>query len=384
MYANAPPKFFSLLTVSLLLSGFCPGATASGEDVGNQPGVKGTSTLSLEVSQGDPLKLKDKQALGEPVAAHLKNHRFDELESIADQVRKNDVHYADGRMKLEFLYNGLEAGRKASDEEYKAHLDDIRLWIKEKPNSATAAAALVSNLNGWAWKARGSGYAHSVSSAQFGEFTKRLKEANQALEEGRKLSKQCPHLYVGGQTVGLGQSWAKAKYDAFVSEGIKKFPTYYEIYFRKAYFLQPRWYGEDNEWVQYASRTADSSGGAAGGATGDKLFARIVWAVDNYNFYNNIFSEFSELKWSKVKSGFEALKKEYPDNLSVASEFCKLAWCAKDEKTAKSLMTYLGKRCDISVWKKKARFLEARLALLGLPAMPSAAMPSGAMPSQQK
>jgi hypothetical protein len=280
---------------------------------------------------------------------------------MADEIRKENFHYADGKMKLEQFYSGLALNREQqSDDDYKTHLDDLRLWIKEKPLSISARAALVSNLTDWSWKARGGGYANTVSSAQFQDFAKRLKEANQAFVEATKLATQCPHLYVGAQTVALGQNWSKPKYDDLVAQANKKFPTYYQFYFGKSYYLQPRWNGEQNEWVQYAAKAAD----AIGGADGAKLYARIVWNVDNYGFYPDIFGEFSELKWDKVKSGFEALSKEYPGNRTVTSEFCKLAWCAKDQKTATSLMTNLGNHCDISVWKKKARFLQAQQELI--------------------
>jgi hypothetical protein len=341
--------FFAAAALFLLTS-----CTVFGAPQGDQP--------APTIISDDPQRVSDKADLNEPVANLLKAHRFDDLEQLADGIRKANIHYADGKMKLEVFYAGLEMDRhyQWSDADYNQHMADVRTWVRDRPKSITANAALVSNLTGWAWNARGGGYADTVTNEQFLLFGSRLQEGAEAYEAAKKLPTQCPHLYSATQVVALGQhGWTDGGYADLFKEATTKFPTYYDYYLRKAYYLQPRWYGKQNDWVHFAEQAGDSTGGA----NGAKLFARIVWSVDGLGFYDNVFTEFSDLKWAKVKAGFEALQKEYPTNLAVESEFCKLAWKANDTKTAKALMSTLDNQCMITVWKKKENFSTARAQL---------------------
>ena len=57
-------------------------------------------------------------------------------------------------------------------------------------------------------------------------------------------------------TVALGQGWRRNEYDALYKKAVEGEATYYEFYFRKAYYLLPRWYGKPGEWERFAEEAA--------------------------------------------------------------------------------------------------------------------------------
>ena len=62
---------------------------------------------------------------------------------------------------------------------------------------------------------------------------------------------QCPGWYSTAQRVARLQSWSRDDYDLVVDEGLKKYPEFTNLHFERAYFLLPRWYGEEGD-ILYA------------------------------------------------------------------------------------------------------------------------------------
>jgi hypothetical protein len=325
----------------------------------------GASTLDLIVTHGDAQSLKDKSTLKSLVSPLLKQHKYAELDKLAESIRSAHIHYPDGRNKLELFYDGLEIPKAASEADWNNYFTDLKEWMKQSPESITAPAALVSAWTSYAWKARGGGYSDSVKEHQWQDFSARLKQGHQILDQAKAMNSVCPHLYVGGQTVALGESWERPEYDKLYTEAITKFPDYYENYFRKTYYLQPRWDGGATEWADFAEKEADK----VGGVNGDKLYALLTWYVDHLHFYHNLFTDFPNLKWARVQKGMEAIIKEYPNNNYVLNEYCLLAYQASKKVLAKKLITQIGNNVDVSIWTKKANFLQAKSEILSNPGM---------------
>jgi len=96
-----------------------------------------------------------------------------------------------------------------------------------------------------------------------------------------------------------------------------------------------------------------------GGDAGDILYARIVWYIYNFHFFNNIFTE-TKIEWPRVKRGFDALLKQYPDSLSALGTYARLACHSADWETARQLFERMGSRMDRSVFPKPEDFLHFR------------------------
>ncbi len=142
----------------------------------------------------------------------------------------------------------------------------------------------------------------------------------------------------------LGEGVDKRTYNAVFDQAIKHEPTFYNYYFKKALFLQPRWHGDEGEWQAFAKSMADK----LGGEEGDILYARIIWSV-NY-LTANILKE-PYVNKDRVLRGFRLLEKRYPESLWVLSAECLMNIKADSTSVAILLMEKLKNRVDIKVWK---------------------------------
>ena len=93
--------------------------------------------------------------------------------------------------KIHLLYAGLVKplpGKvHATENDWQALLAELQQWVNQKPKSVTAHIALASAYMDYAWLARGSGYADTVSSSGWNQFDSRVAKANQLLDDADAL-----------------------------------------------------------------------------------------------------------------------------------------------------------------------------------------------------
>lgn len=263
--------------------------------------------------------------------------KFAELERFAADFRRSKQIFADGTSPLSDFYSTFIPPSSESEANIEKWARIAKVWVKRSPSSAVASEVLANCLSTYAWKARGDGWASSVSDSAQNVFAQRLLDAQAALDECKAKEKNIDgNWYTASQQVALGRGWNHDSYDALCSEGLHKFPQYYEIYFFKAHYLQPRWYGGPRDFVSFARSAADSQGGEAG----DILYARIIWATDRYHLYRNLFTDFPALDWKRARRGFEALLRKYPKSVVLNCAYLQLGLAAGDESVAKSVFNF--------------------------------------------
>jgi len=72
-----------------------------------------------------------------------------------------------------------------------------------------------------------------------------------------------------------------------------------------------------------------------------------------------MFTEFPNLKWSRIDDGMQALLKEYSNSPEIQNIYLKLAIQAGKNALAKQILVKIGKNVDTSVWYGKAYFFRA-------------------------
>ncbi len=272
---------------------------------------------------------------------------FDGLEKAAQQLRDSKESYFHGSWALTSFYLGVaDIDYKTPDADCVAFLNKIRAWVAAKPDSVTARIALAHALTDYAWKARGTGWADSVTQEGDKAFNDRLLEAQKVLDEAKKLPQKCPHWYATEQVVALGLGMDKQAYMDLVNEAIAFEPTYMDCYSNAVLFLQPRWYGDEGDSEKFITDHADK----IGGVDGDIFYARNVWLLDLRRLDGNVLKAHPQLSWDRITKGFDALLKKYPDSLSVKSEYAHLAVRAEDKTRAKALFQQIGQNMDERVW----------------------------------
>jgi hypothetical protein len=288
------------------------------------------------------------------VHALFEKDDFAALERMADELRASKARFPEGLWKLSIFYLGLKAGRYAkSDADWQRWFARLDAWEKAFPNSITLPPTRAHALVSYAWRARGSGFADTVTEEGGKLFGERLAQARAVLEKAATLPSLCPEWYDVMLTVALGQGWERTEYEDLFAAAVAAEPEYYDFYFGKAYYLLPRWYGEPGDWERFAEDAARSY--AAKG--GMEIYARIAWAKSGY--YENLFRE-TRIEWPKMKQGFLDMEKRWPGSEWNLNNFCKFAAEAGDRETVAELLQRIGDKPMMNAWGTVGRFEKAK------------------------
>jgi tetratricopeptide (TPR) repeat protein len=247
----------------------------------------------------------------------LADRNFAELDARAEKLTAEGGRMPSGHWSLDLYFETLDNLKpEYFNSIWEKRIDTLKQWQKANPDSAAAPVARASCLTSYAWRARGGGWADSVSADGWRLFHDRLQEAASVLAQSKHKN---PRWYLISQRVALGQGWDRDKYDALVGECRKQYPTYYPTIFAKAYFILPKWHGEPGELVKYAGEEARAVTGADGG---DVLYARIAWSLADQN-PPTLASQ--NMSWPRIKSGLETLKKRFPTSPIVSGTLSVIA-----------------------------------------------------------
>jgi len=222
-------------------------------------------------------------------------------------------------------------------------------WEKKYPGSITAQIVHARMLVNYAWEARGAGWADTVTDEGWGVFFERLNEARAMLDKNPK-AKSCPGYYSTMMTVALGQSWPRDDFDRLFAEAVSLAPDDEVLYFRKSYFLQPKWYGQPGEWLKFAAEAAASTSSQLG----MELYTRIVWSTIGTGNIRAL--QQNGVDWPKMRQGFEDMARRYPGSLWNKNAYCYYAYAAHDRDTVRRLMVELQGQYEPAIWRSEGLF----------------------------
>ncbi len=251
--------------------------------------------------------------------------------------------FDDGRPRLSALLDGYDqAFRNESD--WSKSLARVDYLKKKFPNQAFVALAEVKYWIEYAWNARGGGYASSVSKDGWKLFRERLERAERILIDTKSYSADLPNWYSEMIIVQSALDRPEDERDQVFLEGVKRFPTFYPIYFTMLNYLSPKWGGTwrtvDNlvKWSVEHTKAEESN----------SMYARIYWAAagdPKVNLFKDTFAT-----WSKMKHGFENLMVRHPKSKWNLNNFAKFACMAGDKQTFLKLRSQIGKDVIDAAW----------------------------------
>lgn len=280
---------------------------------------------------------------------------MDGLEALARQLRQSKERLDGGTWLLSTFYDNAVYVPKEEPKQQEA-MDFYTRWAKERPGSITAQICLARALSRYAWNARGSGWADTVTDDGWRRFGERLDQSWAVLQEARKLPETCPGWTEAAQTVALGQGWDPRDYFKMVNAAIEAEPTYGKYYTSGCYFLFPRWYGEPGDFEKWIAEHADR-------ATSDKRdwqYARLVWMAERNRMDEEMVFAPGRLDWERTRRGFTDWLQADPENLMVHFQFLRLALLANDRETVRAQFDYLGGRNFPPAWDDKDQYEAAR------------------------
>lgn len=290
--------------------------------------------------------------LRQTAAQELLAGKYDELDSLAESMRREKPRGPGGAWMLHVFYSGLEIP-SVHDSDWADHLNRIREWMTQRPESITARVALAQNLVRWAWVARGTGWANTVPPDRRAQFEERIAEAQKVLAGSEAMPRMCPQWFGVEMTVAIAQGWDDKRLQSLFERGVAFEPEYFYLYSDYETFLQPKWYGKPGQAAGFAREWADRLGGSAG----DMLYFRIVAASANNGLGN---TPPKTLDWPRIQRGYQLLQQAYGRSPRQANELALIAYELQDAPIARQQFAEIGNRWVRDVWRDRQHFDRAR------------------------
>ena len=336
------------LALLLVSATFLPFSTQAGGAQTPLPSIAQQPTPeSSEVQDADH------RALYAQVLQLFQSAQYAQIDSLAQQLRTQKTRYRGGGWQLTTLYQAIASpgAMTATDVEWQALIDKLQSWISSYPKSPTPRIALAQAYTKFAWKARGNGFANTVTPQGWSLFRERIQSARAALDDGAAISVNCPEWYRAMQVVALAQGWPRKQVDALVQNALAHNPEYFPIALAEANYLLPKWYGKPGDTEAYATQVADT----IGGREGDIVYFFIAAAVNCCRAL-----QAPAMDETRVQRGFTALDQLYGLTNRELNMAAFLALRAGDTATAQALFTRIGNNWAAGVWGSKARFDASR------------------------
>lgn len=307
---------------------------------------------------------------------------FASLDAIADQARDSKERFPGADWKLFVFYQSLSApnpGGTATDQQWKAHLDQLEKWTKEAKKSQTARIALANAWVEYAKLARTADRDWREFDKDVGgkEYQKRLKQANIALDfdtklffvdlgkatkgeirrdPGTKLPSLCPHFYYVKLAMEQGRAFDDwTRYNDIFARAVALEPTYYYFYQTKAFDLMIQNQGVKGQWEAFAENSIKSVGGVEGDITYYMIVSFVRPRYITQDGHGDFFRD-NNLWGQKIWDGYKEIESKYGTNKFRLNEMALLASKAQQHAVAKILFDRIGDDWDERVWERRAAF----------------------------
>jgi hypothetical protein len=317
-----------------------------------------TGSMAARAQASDsPANDADDAALSErqwmrSIQSALINEKFDDLDHMADQYRREKSRLPGGEWRLRVFYLALDVPQQ-TDKDTRDHLAHLENWMHARPESITARIALASSLHRWAWVARGQGSAKTVTSEGWHLFTDRMNQAQTVLEGSANMNAMCPQWYSEMMAVGLAQSWDASRMKEIFDRGIQFEPGYFYLYRQYANYLLPKWDGHPGDAATFAKSSADHLAGDAG----DLLYFQIATILIKRG--DGDFPV-SQMDWDRIQRGYQALSAQDGTSRRTMNELAFMAYRFHDAKVARQQFTLIGDKWAPGVWRNREFFDRAR------------------------
>ena len=308
-------------------------------------GLSGRNDGRIEVWKLEKPKeglLPSKTVLARKVYDALSDEKFEDLEALVNAARESDdPFYYDGHHQLQIFYNAAMIGQEEMSTEKK--LERVAKWKAAHPESSAALITEASLWNAYAWAARGTGFANTVTEEGWKLFRERTKKAREALDKAEEMGPD-PELYRLKIDFAKTDPQDPEEIMKAVAASIEVNPMYHPIYESVVEYLLPRWHGQPGDVKRFAEGIADR----VGGTDGDELYARMVHRGFNYE-RELVFAKL-DLDYQRYKRGIAQLRKRYPMSDLFVSWQIRLAHAGNDKEHCLELIEKLDNRLHPAVF----------------------------------
>ena len=295
-----------------------------------------SSILLLSIGKVNAEPGWDPFGIKERAGKLLKTGNYDGLEALSSELKKKGYDICQDYPELTGYYDAFEMDGKQDEKQWQDRRKELDAWASAFPDSLSAKLASANWYIGYAWKARGTGYAGTVAAEGWMGMTERLKKAEEILGALPAQKVDDPQYYYLWITVCLGEQRSVPETFQYFKKGIDLQKEYYPLYQNAAYYLLPRWYGEPGDRERFMTESADSFPPAKG----DVLYAYLTRA--DAHFFGNDFYTQVRIDYDRAKRGYlSRIATNNPAKRQSESALCYLAAVKGDDEIAKKLFLEL-------------------------------------------
>ena len=323
----------------------------------NHPGQVLAAARLPEPSKISPNKLQTTLEYQSAIKQYFSQGNYDQLEKTIKEAREGKGRVVGGSWKVLEFYFAIYAtflGPNADESDWKMNFDSLNKWIVAKPESAAARISLAQAYSGYAWKARGGGYASTVTDKGWELFRERFAMASATLVEAARLKEKCPYWYEEMQTVALAQGWEKSQARELMEQAVAFEPDYYHFYREHANSLQTKWNGDEGELESFAEEVSNRVGGEKGDILYFEITSLKACQCDAEK------DAMQNMSWPRIKRGYAELEQIYGVSSLKRNRFTSMAVKAGDKEAARTEFAIIGTEWDKDVWRNDAEFEGAK------------------------
>lgn len=294
------------------------------------------------------------------VAVMLQNKRYDVLEKHLLSLLRGKNKDKDGKSSLFLAYEKL-CNVQNPERSLTAKIVQLKSWLTQNNSSHFANACLGRVYINYAWEARGTGFANTVTEEGHSLFKDRLRTAREYLEKAYSLDQSDPHVPAYLITVARGLGLERAEVEKQFKRAISADPRDKQAYSAKLQYLMPKWYGSEEEMFSFAREAAKK---APADSRIPAVLAEAHWEM--YYRSDPGVSYFRNPKvWKEMKEVYLTLSERFPNSNEISNWFAETAYLAGDYDTAREEFKKIGDDWLEAAWGNKKSFEEAKRELFG-------------------
>jgi len=257
----------------------------------------------------------------------------------------------------------LIEGYKALDNDRKPGFVKVHTALeKELPDSALPPTLEGIFFTDYAWDTRTGKSAKDVTEAQSELFKERLARAEAALERALRLDPNNARAATQMLSVELGQGKGRTHMEEWFRRAMKADPGNYSACSRKLLYLEPKWYGSEEEMLAFGRECLAT----------ENWNARLPFVLTDAHFVlaryprdqegkidlkSDKYSEQPKVEyyqrpgvWEDVKAVYEPYLKQFPKAVNDRSMFAKLAcWCGRWDEARRQFLI-LGEKPSLTAF----------------------------------
>ena len=205
-----------------------------------------------------------------------------------------------------------------------------------------------------AWSARGSGYADSVTKEGWEGFKNNLDLAREALERAWKLNPEQTKVAIKMMTVVLGQGGDRKQLELWFNRAMEADTNCYDACLNKLYFLEPKWYGSDEEELAFGRECLNST----------KWGGRVpLILVDAHSYINSRLEGLAQTNywkqpevWSDIQASYDRFFELNPDEARYYNNYARYAYLGEQWDKLNELIPKLGEHPNYNFFGGKSEY----------------------------